>query len=276
MLYSQTSLGDQEQSLAFQLRLPTQQTKLCSFWVAGLKNSTLQWKLPFTSFTAIYNIFHYLEIMNSSFSFFLFFSLYQTLCRPLQEPNVPEPFSNVLPFIFYDSGFFGKVPTSTKLTMLRINSTVTFIPFEQPWGKTPSSRAFPVCRLKEDRLIKAAPRKTTTHHRQFSPNPAKLCITVIDNLQFISNSFHMQDRNHEFCQWNYIPANCPAEGLFGRMLSRSLSRRSERERKIPGLIFLHRGLVVFLMQERLGMHCLCICAACVEKNSSLGSLILTK
>lgn len=29
------------------------------------------------------------------------------------------------------SGFFGKAPISTKLTMLRINSTVTFIPFEQ-------------------------------------------------------------------------------------------------------------------------------------------------
>lgn len=136
MPYSQTSLGAQEQSLAFQLRLPTQQTKLCSFWVASLKNCTLQWKLPFTSFTAIYNIFHYLEIVNSSFSspppFFFFFC--QTLCRPLQEPNVPESFSNVLPFIFYDSfsNFFGKVPISTKLTMLRINSTVTFIPFEQP------------------------------------------------------------------------------------------------------------------------------------------------
>ena len=132
MPYSQTALGAQEQSPAFKVRLPTQQTKLCSFWVAGLKNCTLQWKLPFTSFTAIYNIFHYLEIMNSSFSFFPFFFF----CRPPQEPNVPESFSNVLPFIFYDSfsGFFGKAPISTKLTMLRINSTVTFIPFEQQEG----------------------------------------------------------------------------------------------------------------------------------------------
>lgn len=67
--------------------------------------------------------------MNSSFSFsFLFF-----FCRPPQEPNVPECFANVLPFVFYDSfsGFFGKAPISTKLTMLRKNSTVTFIPFEQ-------------------------------------------------------------------------------------------------------------------------------------------------
>ena len=135
MLYSQRALGAQEQSPAFQLRLPTQQTKLCSFWVAGLKNCTLQWKLPSTSFTAIYNIFHYLEIMNSSF-FFLFFFFFQTLYRPPQEPNVPESFSNVLPFIFYDSfsGFFGKAPISTKLTMLRINSTVTFVPFEQQGG----------------------------------------------------------------------------------------------------------------------------------------------
>lgn len=169
MLYSQTSLGDQEQSLAFQLRLPTQQTKLRSFWVAGLKNSTLQWKLPFTSFTAIYNIFHYLEIMNSSFFFSFFFPLHQTLCRPLQEPNVPECFSNVLPFIFYDSGFFGKVPTSTKLTMLRVNSTVTFIPFEQPEGKMPSSRALPVCRLKEDRLIKLLPEKQPPTTDSFPP-----------------------------------------------------------------------------------------------------------
>ena len=75
MPYSQTSLRAQEKSLAFQLRLPTQKTKLCSFWVASLKNCTLQWKLPLTSFTAIYNIFHYLEIMNSSFSFPFFFFL---------------------------------------------------------------------------------------------------------------------------------------------------------------------------------------------------------
>lgn len=58
MPYSQTLLTAQEQSLAFQLIIPTPQTKLCSFWVAGSKNATSQWKLPFTSFTAIYNIFH--------------------------------------------------------------------------------------------------------------------------------------------------------------------------------------------------------------------------
>lgn len=132
----------------------------------------------------------------------------------------------------------------------------------------PPSKPFPECRLKEDGLIKVIPRKITTHHREFLLSPVRLSITVVDNLQFIWNSFHMQDWNHEFCQWHYILAMAQLRGLLEGCEAGVVARGGRKRSNIPGFVgFFSTKAWQFSKLGKSQAHC--ICAACVENNSLL-------